>query len=84
MAIGIGRVIPELDPGAARWPYTAVGAAFAIYAVVLMAYGTARARALDRALDRGEFEPASGAVVTGLTGLALVFGVAIVLLIVFD
>ena len=34
VAIAVGRVLPDLNTDAEQWPYTAVGAAFAIYGVL--------------------------------------------------
>ncbi|MGZ5420283.1 MAG: YidH family protein [Solirubrobacterales bacterium] len=84
VAVGIGRVIPELDPSATRWPYTVIGSAFAVYGVVLMAYGSSRGRAVEAALDRGEFAELGGWMMTALTLLATLLGLAVVALIIFD
>ena len=50
VAIGVGRVVPELDPSAAKLPYTLIGIGFAVYGVALIVYGTLRARGVERAL----------------------------------
>ncbi len=44
VAIGIGRVVPELSDSVTSWPYALVGSAFAIYGVALFVRGTLRAR----------------------------------------
>jgi putative membrane protein len=55
VALAVGRVIPGLDRGLARWPYDLAGACFAIYGVAVIAYGSHRRRATERALDEGHF-----------------------------
>jgi putative membrane protein len=42
VALGIGRILPVLDPDAENWPYVAVGLGFALYAIGLFGYGTVR------------------------------------------
>lgn len=54
VAVGIGRVVPEIA-GTNAWPYEIVGAAFGAVGVLFIWFGRERARAVDRALDRGEF-----------------------------
>jgi putative membrane protein len=48
VAIGIGRVVPELSDSATIWPYTVVGIMFAAYGIALFWHGTQRARAAGR------------------------------------
>lgn len=43
VALGVGRLLPELSPGGATWPYVALGIAFAVYATALFVHGTIRA-----------------------------------------
>jgi uncharacterized membrane protein YidH (DUF202 family) len=54
VAVGIGRVVPELADTSA-WPYEVVGAGFGAVGVLFIWFGHERARAVDQALDRGEF-----------------------------
>jgi uncharacterized membrane protein YidH (DUF202 family) len=54
VAIAVGRVVPELANESA-WPYEIIGAAFGIVGVVFIWFGRERQRAVDQALDRGEF-----------------------------
>ena len=77
-------MIPELDPSATQWPYTVVGAAFAVYGVALMAYGSSRGRAVEMALDRGEFTSLGGPFLVFLTTTAALLGLAVIVLIILD
>ena len=56
VAVGVGRIAPDVSNGV-RWPYEVVGAGFAAVGVVLLWIGYARTRAVEEALDRGEFAP---------------------------
>ena len=56
VAVGVGRIVPELDKAATRWPYTVLGACFALYAVGLFAYGSVRFRSIEGALDHPGYE----------------------------
>ena len=58
VAIGVGKIVPELTD-AARWPAAVLGAAYALVAVVLLVLGQRRFAHVEAALDRGEFVPLS-------------------------
>jgi putative membrane protein len=76
VAVGVGRVVPELDKSASEWPYVVLGLGFAFYGLALFAIGDLRGRRLASALARGEFERQPGwvslalAVVGGTLALA--------------
>jgi len=55
VALGVGRVLPELAPHATRWPYVALGIGFALYGIAMFLLGTRRMGAFDRTvwLTRG-------------------------------
>ncbi len=81
VAIGVGRVVPELSDTATRWPYVAVGVCFGLYGLALFAYGSHRRRGLEQALDEGRFPKplpyahealVAGGIVLGLLTVALV------------
>jgi putative membrane protein len=59
VAVGVGRVVPELSGTSTEWPYLAVGIGFAVYSLALFAYGSVRSRKVERALDLGEMIPSS-------------------------
>jgi len=54
VALGIGRIAPELT-GGRSWPYITLGVGYAILGVGVVAYGLWRGRAVDRAVRRGEW-----------------------------
>jgi len=59
VAVGVGRVVPELSGTTTEWPYVVVGIGFALYAVALFAYGSYRSEEVARAVDEGELIPSS-------------------------
>ena len=75
VALAVGRVVPGLEDTPTRWPYTLVGICFAIYGIGLIAFGTIRRGAVERALAEGGFpEPsrlAHGTLIAGGLGLGL-------------
>ena len=81
VALAIGRVVPELGNSAVQWPYTVVGAGFALYGVALILYGNARAREVVSALKSGDFSEASSGAIGALTGAGIVLGIATLILI---
>ena len=42
VALGVGRLLPELSGEATTWPYVVLGLGFAAYATALFAYGMVR------------------------------------------
>ena len=81
VCVGVGRLVPELSSGA-KWPFEVVGALFGVLGLAFFWLGYARARDVERALDRGGFAPlglripfalmVSGLVLGGLTILVVV------------
>jgi putative membrane protein len=84
VAIALGQVVPSLGEGRTQWPYTAIGAGFALFGVALMVYGTVRLRTVEKALARGEYASPPDAMLTGLTTVGAALGLAAVALILFD
>jgi putative membrane protein len=84
VAIGVGRVVPELDSTATRWPYVVAGVGFALWGIGSIAYGSLQRAAVERALAEGRFaEPAPWALRTLAVG-AIGLGLLTALLILFD
>jgi inner membrane protein YidH len=83
VALGVGRVVPELSGSALRWPYVITGVGFALWGIFTIAYGTAEREAMERALREGRFREAPKwplrALATGGIALGLVTSVLIFL-----
>ena len=84
VALGVGRVVPELDRSATRWPYVVAGVGFALWGILALAYGTANRTAMDRALKEGRFHEGPQWPVRLLTVSGVALGVLTALLILLD
>jgi putative membrane protein len=84
VALAVGRVVPGLDREATRWPYEVVGIFFALYGVAVIAYGTNRRGAVERALAEGRFPDPPRLAHAALAGGAVVLGLLTVVLILFS
>jgi putative membrane protein len=84
VALGIGRVVPELNETAVRWPYVVAGVGFALWGILAIAYGSRRAAEVERVLAAGHFPEPPGwtRAVLALSGMAL--GLLTALLILLD
>ncbi len=56
VAVGAGKLVPELSSGAS-WPFEVLGAAFALTGVLCIGYAYVRQKRVDQALARGDYEP---------------------------
>jgi putative membrane protein len=84
VALGVGRVVPELDSTATRWPYVVAGVGFAIWGIFAMAYGTMHSSAIEDALSRGRFLDSARWPLAVLTGAGVALGLLTALLILLD
>jgi inner membrane protein YidH len=71
--LAVGRALPELTDGPA-WPYALLGAGYVLAGMALVAYGLVRQRAVEEAVDRGDFARVSGAVLAAFTVGSLILG----------
>jgi putative membrane protein len=84
VALGVGRVVPELNHGLPRWPYVTAGVGFAVWGIVALAYGSARGRSIDADLDRGGFREPPAWMLWALTWGGAALGVLTAVLILLD
>jgi putative membrane protein len=84
VALGVGRVVPELSKTATRWPYVIAGVGFALWGILAIAYGSAHTTAIERALARGRYVPAKGWPLAVLTVSGIALGLLTALLILID
>src|SRR6516162_11427311 len=54
VAIGVGRIVPELTHGAV-WPWRALGVAYGVVAVAVLVLGAIRQQRTADALRRGSY-----------------------------
>jgi uncharacterized membrane protein YidH (DUF202 family) len=78
----VGRIVPEVSH-VERWPYELAGAGFGILGLAFIAIGYARTRAVEQALDRGEFTPFGDRLALGLLVAGVVLGSATVVIVIF-
>jgi putative membrane protein len=83
VALAVGRLLPTLVNTRHAWPFTAVGVGFGVYALLLVGYGTVRARAVTASIKHGGGTPSQEAVLVGLTaiGLALITATTVLILV---
>ena len=79
VAVGIGRLAPELQKSGSTWPYVLVGVGFALYGIALFTQGTIRGRQEAGAL--GGEKHAMDWPATALAAAGPVLGLAVVALI---
>lgn len=80
VAIGVGRILPELTHGA-RWPFRALGIAYGLIAVAVLVLGAVRQQRTNEALRRGSYSPLSSPTVMYLTAAAVVVSLGSIVLV---
>ena len=75
VAVGIGRLAPELQTSGPTWPYVVVGVGFALYGIALFAQGTFRRRQEADALGEEKYAMDWRAAALAATGPLLGLGV---------
>jgi inner membrane protein YidH len=84
VALGVGRVVPELNRSAVRWPYVVAGVGFALWGILALGYGSARRAAVDRVLESGHFPEPPRWVLRALATGGAVLGLLTAVLILLD
>ena len=79
VAIGVGRVVPELQDSGSSWPYIALGVGFAAYGIACFVRGSMRSREVPEAIGAPspnrvplEIAIAAAGPVLGLAVIALI------------
>jgi putative membrane protein len=80
VSIGVAKIVPAITKGP-RWSYTVLGAGFAVVGLLFIAYGLVRRRAVEAALDRGEFVSPDKSFVGAISLLGLLLGLGMLVLI---
>ncbi|HMI82320.1 MAG TPA: DUF202 domain-containing protein [Solirubrobacterales bacterium] len=84
VALGVGRVVPELDKSATKWPYVVAGVGFALWGILALAYGTTNRTAMEKALREGRFHEGPAWPIRTLTLTGVGLGLLTALLILLD
>jgi uncharacterized membrane protein YidH (DUF202 family) len=72
VAVGVGRILPGLTGGGARWPLEVLGLGYGSLAVVVLVIAAVRQNRVAEALRMGRYEELSTRLVMWLTGSAVV------------
>jgi putative membrane protein len=80
LAVGVGRLVPEITSGP-EWPWVVLGAGFGVLGVLAVVYGGFRQRQVTQAIVEQRFEPVDARVAIVMTVVAAALGVAVVALI---
>jgi uncharacterized membrane protein YidH (DUF202 family) len=72
VAVGVGRILPGLTGGGARWPLEVLGLGYGSLAVVVLLIAAVRQNRVAEALRMGRYEELSTRLVMWLTGSAVV------------
>lgn len=84
VALGVGRVVPELNGSTVRWPYVLAGVGFAVWGIAAIGYGSSRRLAIEEALASGDFRRPPRWILRALTATGMALGLLIALLILLD
>jgi len=76
VALGIGKITPELSNAHTRWPYAAIGGGYALLGALLVAYGFTRRREVDAAVRQGTYAPPDSRAVAIFATTGVVLGLA--------
>ena len=80
VALAVGRLLPALLKSS-RTPFALLGVGFAALGLAFIVYGTARQRAVERAIDEGTFPSLDAWVVLGLGTLLAILAVSTIVLV---
>jgi uncharacterized membrane protein YidH (DUF202 family) len=80
VAVGVGRIVPELTHGA-RWPFRVLGVAYGVIAVAVLVLGAVRQQRTGEALRRGSYSELSSPTVMWLTAAAVAVSLGSIVLV---
>jgi len=84
VALGVGRVVPELSDSGLHWPYVVVGVGFAIWGILAIYHGSANRAAMEEALREGRFHEGPPWILRALSVAGIGLGLLTALLILLD
>jgi putative membrane protein len=83
VSLGAGKLVPALTDET-RWPYVVVGVGFALLGVAFVAYGHRRQRLVERAVARGQYVRPDERLLTALTAIGILLGLALLVIVVVE
>jgi putative membrane protein len=84
VALGVGKVVPDLRNGGTSWPFVVLGAGYGLLGVLIVAYGFWRGREVDRAVHDGRWLSPDDRAMWLIGGLSIGFGLLATVVIVLD
>jgi uncharacterized membrane protein YidH (DUF202 family) len=75
VALGVGKVVPEVADTRHRWPYVVVGVGYALLGIALVAYGGRRRQQVDQAVRAGGYSSPSPIAMAAFVWATAVLGV---------
>jgi uncharacterized membrane protein YidH (DUF202 family) len=82
VALGVGKVVPEVSNTHHRWPYVVVGVGYSLLGIALVAYGGRRRREVDEAVRAGGYSTAAPGAMAAFVWATAVLGVGTVILVI--
>jgi putative membrane protein len=83
VAFGVGKVVPELA-GGTNWPYVVAGVGYSLLGLAFIVLGYRRQRAVDDAIQRGEYARIDPRTLTALTIGGVVLALLTLVLVVVE
>src|SRR4051794_40947274 len=84
VALGIGKVVPDLSDAGHSWPFVALGVGYGLLGVAIVAYGFHRGREVDRAIRAGEWLGPSDRAMLAICGVIMALGLLTAVVILVD
>lgn len=84
VGLAVGKIVPHLADEDVLWPYTVLGAAFGLFAVILTLQGSHRRSQFEAAIKTGRAVETSPLTNRLLTGGATVLALATTVMIIFN
>ncbi len=81
VALAAARVVPELSNATHRWPYTVLGAGFAVLGTFCIGYAEWRRVVVQRALNEDRYVGADGRVTFAITAAGVILGLGLLAII---
>jgi putative membrane protein len=81
VALGVGRLLPELAPDATQWPYAVLGVGFSLYGIALFVLGQRRWSDFERSLG-GDPDRSADRLLVAFTGAGVILGLGALVVIV--
>jgi len=84
VALGVGRVVPDLSTTSSKLPYTVAGVGFALWGIAALAYGSLQRAQVERAIDEDQLREPSQLPLVALTLAGAALGLLTAVLILID